>query len=61
MRRLTAPLATGPVLLAETTTGSNGEYQVLLDNVPAGAFDLVAWYPGSDDFWPARGQVTVER
>lgn len=60
VRRLTTPIVSGPVLLAETTTGSNGEYRVELDNLPVGAFDLVAMFPGSDAFWPARGQMTVE-
>jgi hypothetical protein len=61
VRRFTAPIVSGPVLLAETTTGSNGEYQVALDDLPAGEFDLIAWYPGSDAYWPARGLLEVGR
>ena len=47
-RRETAPITTGPGLLAETTSGSNDEYQVVLDNMPGGQYDSIAWYPGSD-------------
>jgi hypothetical protein len=61
VRRFTTPIVSGPVQLAKTTTGPNGEYEIVLDNLPAGAFDLVAWHPGSDAFWPARRQLNVER
>lgn len=60
VRRLTTPIVAGPAPLAQTTTGSNGQYEVAMDNVAIGEFEVVAWYPGSDDFWSARSQLSVQ-
>lgn len=60
VRRLTTPIEAGPAMLAETITGANGEYQVALDRLPAREYDLIAWYPGSDAFWPTGVQTTVQ-
>lgn len=52
--RLTAPINPGEVVLAKTVTQPDGSFEVNLPELPAGEVSLSAWYPGSDQYWPAQ-------
>ncbi len=56
--RYRVDLAPIDVQIGGPETDASGRFEVALDSLPAGSFDVRAWYPGDDARWPAYAAFT---
>ncbi|MDH3944242.1 MAG: carbohydrate binding domain-containing protein [Anaerolineae bacterium] len=56
--RYNLAIEAGKVTIGSATTNQDGSYTAVLSTVPSGTYEIVAWFPGTDEYWPAI--ITIE-